>query len=93
MVNTSQLLIIILVLILAAALATAYTYNRQRRRPRVPAPLGAGAGPTPDYILTGQFFPVNYWALYWPIYGAPPSGITAQHILGSPIARAGRGLR
>jgi hypothetical protein len=52
---------------------------------------GTPAGSAPDYALTGDYWPTNYWPVYWPMYGAP-AATGGGRLLGGGMMTAGRGL-
>lgn len=51
---------------------------------------GTPAGGTADYALTGEYWPVGYWAIYWPMYGTSVAHARGGHIMGDGIMTAGR---
>jgi hypothetical protein len=46
----------------------------------------AGAGP--DYLLTGDYWPVGYWPVYWTAYGLSRGG----SIMGDGLITAQRSM-
>lgn len=52
---------------------------------------GTPAGSAPDYALTGDYWPTNYWPIYWPVYGVSTARAGGR-LLGSGMMTAGRGL-
>jgi hypothetical protein len=62
----------------------------QRNVRRVFGERGTPAGGTADYALTGEYWPVGYWAIYWPMYGTSVVHARGGHIMGDGIITAGR---
>lgn len=68
-------------------------------KPALEAPLldvstleGMSASGAPDYLLTGEYWPVFYWPVFWPIGSATTSMYEHGHLLNGGLLFAGHAV-